>query len=202
MREVRRLALTASVAELFTRDEVIGSYCRRSLWKHLVAVGLCARLIAMRRKMADFEDAFMAGLLHDIGIVLLDQYAHEEFRQVVENLDDQSTLSCTERKRLGFDHAQLGAQVAENWRFPDCVRDAIAHHHTSDQCPLESLPIVRCVEVANLICTVKGCSSVGKKLVPISPSALRALALTREHLAVLAQDVDEELQKSASLFDL
>ena len=61
MRQIRNLALTASVAELFAEEEAIGSYQRRGLWRHMVAVGIGARLIAMRQRMPDFEDAFVAG---------------------------------------------------------------------------------------------------------------------------------------------
>ncbi|MGO9113960.1 MAG: hypothetical protein ACLP9L_32490 [Thermoguttaceae bacterium] len=62
--------------------------------------------------------------------------------------------------------------------------------------------IVRCVEVANLICTLKGYSSVGRKLVSVPQSALSVLSLTREHLSVLAHDVGGELAKNATLFNL
>ena len=202
MREIRRLAVTASISELFTQDEEIGPYRRRGLWKHLVAVGLCARLIAMRQKMVDFEDAFLAGLLHDIGIVLEDQYAHGRFRTVLEALDNNTTLIETEQKYLGFDHAKLGATIAELWRFPERVQAAIGHHHSSVNFRGEAIAIVRCVEVANLICTVKGYSSVGRKLVRVPQSAMSALSLTREHVLVLAQDLDEELTKNAFLLNL
>lgn len=202
MREIRRLAVTASVSELFTRDEVIGPYQRRGLWKHLVAVGLCARLIAMRQKMDGFEDAFLAGLLHDIGIVFEDQYVHAQFRIVLGALDNSTTLAETERKHLGFDHTKLGAQVAESWRFPESVKAAISHHHMSVDYRGEAIMIVRCVEVANLICTVKGYTSVGRKLVHVPQPALNALSLTRQHLSVLTQDLEEELTKNASLLDL
>ena len=66
----------------------------------------------------------------------------------------------------------------------------------------EAIAVVRCVEVANLICTVKGYSSVGKKLVQASQAAMNALSLTREHLSVLAKDIDEEIAKNASLLNL
>ena len=156
----------------------------------------------MRQRMSGFEDAFAAGLLHDIGIVLEDQYAHALFRLVIQDLDDRKTLVAAERKRLGFDHAQLGAKVAESWRFSERVTAAIGHHHDSTHYRGKEIMVVRCVEVANLICTLKGHSSVGRKLVSVSQPALSALSLTREHLLVLAQDVDEELAKNAALFDL
>ncbi len=70
MKQVRNLAITASVSKLFRQEEAIGSYLRSQLWQHLVSVGVCARLIAMRREFENFEDMFLAGLLHDIGIIL------------------------------------------------------------------------------------------------------------------------------------
>ena len=72
----------------------------------------------------------------------------------------------------------------------------------SANCRGEYIMVVRCVEVANLICTLKGYSSVGRKLVRVCQPALVALSLGREHLAVLAEDLDEELAKNAALFDL
>lgn len=202
LRQIRTLALTASVAEMFSKDEEVGPYNRRSLWSHLVAVGVCSRLVAMRHKCSDFEDAFAAGLLHDIGIVLEDQYVHGLFRKVVQSLHDGTTLSEVERENLGFDHAWLGAKVAELWRFPESIKGAIGFHHKSVNYRGSDIEIVRCVEVANLICTVKGYPSVGLKLVRASQPALSALSLTKEHIMVLAKDLDEELAKHAALFEL
>lgn len=202
MREIRRLALTASVAELFTHDEAIGTYRRCALWQHLVAVGLCARLIAMRRRMPNFEDVFIAGLLHDIGIVLEDQYVHEPFRRAIESLDDTVALADREREILGFDHMRFGAKVAESWRFPESVKAAIGYHHKSITYRGDAIVIVQCVEVANLICTLSGYPSVGRRLVHPCQPALTALGLNREHLVVLVQDLEKELAKNKSLLDM
>lgn len=202
LRQIRSLALTASVAEMFAKEEAIGTYRRRDLWRHLVAVGICSRLIAMRQKVSDFEDAFAAGLLHDIGIVLEDQYVHGPFCKAIQSLREDGTLMEAERQHVGFDHARFGAKVAELWRFPDAVKAAIGYHHMSVNCRGADLTIVRCVELANLICTVKGYSSVGMKLVKASQPALTALCLTKEHIIVLANDLDKELEKNAALFEL
>ncbi len=202
LRQIRSLALTASVAEMFAKDEAIYSYRRCDLWSHLVSVGICARLIAMRQRSIDFEDAFAAGLLHDIGIVLEDQYLHGPFCSVVRSLTPEATLSETERKIIGFDHTRLGTKVAELWRLSDSVKAAIGFHHNSAGYRGNDIVIVRCVEVANLICTVKGYSSVGLKLVRPSPAALKALELTKENIVVLANDLDTELAKHAALFKL
>lgn len=202
MKQIRNLAVTASVSELFAGDDTIGPYCRSQLWRHMVSVGICARLIAMRRRLNEFEDAFLAGLLHDIGIVLEDQYLHEPFVEVVHSLDQSKTLAEIERTHLGFDHTRLGAEVAKTWGFPEVTEASIRHHHASAKYRGTQINIVRCVEVANLICTLKGVSSVGLKLVEISEPALTGLSLTREDITVLADDLDQELEASAGLFEI
>lgn len=108
LKQIRNVAMTATVSDLFKKDESIGSYRRRGLWQHLVSVGICARLIAMRRKIEAFEDAFLAGLLHDVGIILEDQQVHDRFARVIRALNAQQTLVEAERAELGFDHTMLG----------------------------------------------------------------------------------------------
>jgi putative nucleotidyltransferase with HDIG domain len=202
LKQIRNLAMTASVSDLFMGGDTIGPYCRSQLWRHLVSVGICARLIAMRRKMSNFEEAFLAGLLHDIGIVLEDQYMHEQFVAVMQSLDGVKTLAEAEYSQFGFDHTTLGERVAANWQFPEATKAAIRYHHTSIVYRGEHINIVRCVEVANLICTLKGIPSVGIKLLKISQPALAGLSLTGEDIKVLADDLDQELAASASLFQI
>lgn len=202
LKQIRNMAMTASVSDLFKKDERIGPYRRSDLWRHLVSVGICARLIALRRKLRDFEDAFLAGLLHDIGIVLEDQHVHPAFCRMIGALDEQQTLAAVEMRELGFNHMQLGECVATSWNFPETVVAAVRYHHASVNYRGEAINIVRCVEVANLLCTLTGASSVGMKLVRISQPALAGLSISREDIAVLASDLKEELAQNASLFSI
>jgi HD-like signal output (HDOD) protein len=200
--QVRNLAVTASVAEIFRGGEPIGTYHREELWKHLVSVGICARMIAMRQRLQIFEDAFLAGLLHDIGIVLLDQHAHTGFCEVIAALKPNVPLVEVEKSILGFDHTEAGERIATSWKFPEAARDAIRYHHRAGDYRGEHGAIVRCVELANGICTLKGISSVGMKLAKVSPTTLSALGVSREDLLVLANDLDAELTRSAELFSM
>ncbi len=202
LKQIRNLAMAASVSDLFKKEEKIGPYRRSHLWRHLVSVGICARLIAMRRKLSNFEDVFLAGLLHDVGIILEDEHVHDRFIRMIESLDGKQTLAAAERSHLGFDHTALGQRVAENWRFPEPVTAAIRFHHTSVNYRGEEIDTVRCVDVANLLCTLKGITSVGLKLVKISRPAMEGLSLSKEDVAVLAEDLDRELDQNASLFQM
>lgn len=202
VKQIRNLAMTAAVSDLFKADEAAGCYRRKALWRHLVSVGICTRLLALQLSMRDFEDLFLAGLLHDIGIILEDQYAHKQFQAMMEAASEDTLLAKLESEFLGFDHTQLGEKVAETWGFPPAVRATIRHHHDSDRHTGDHLNAVRCVEVANMICTTKGITSIGLKCVSFSPAAIQGLSLTREDIQVLATRLDGELASNSALFEI
>jgi len=202
LKQVRNLALAAAVSELFKNNEQIGTYRRSNLWRHMVASGICVRMIALRLGFRNFEDMFLAGLLHDVGIILEDQHVHLQFRKAINHLDEGKPLTTVEQEHLGFDHTILGEKIARQWRFPEPVCVTVRYHHTSAAYRGEHVDVVRCVEVANLICTAKGISSVGMKLVTFSRPAFEGLSLKRDDVLVLAESLDEEMQKSAGLFDI
>jgi len=201
--QIRNLVLTACMSDVFKgEDELIGTYRRSNLWRHLVAVGVCSRLIAMRCGIENFEDAFLAGLTHDLGIILEDQYLHAGFRRMLTSLDARVPLEDSERREFGFAHTELAARVAERWGFPDLVIAAIRGHHGDERFSGEHLRAVRCVEVANMLCTLKGLSSVGANLLHPAVPAVNGLGLTKPDLEALLIDFDEELARHTALFAL
>jgi len=200
--QIRNLALTASVAEAFRGGDDIGTYSRIGLWRHMVAVAVGARLIARRISLEDFEDAFLAGLLHDVGIIMEDQYLHDEFAQVVAAVKEGTSPCATERAILGFDHARVGEHAARKWNFPERLRLAIGSHHRSHQVTGDHARFVQCVEAANVLCTLKGFSSVGVKTVQAEVAVFQALGLDMLALKVLAQDLDGAIEQHESLFSL
>jgi putative nucleotidyltransferase with HDIG domain len=200
--QVRNLAITASVAKVFRDHEAFGTYKRSMLWRHMISVGVCARLVARRCRLPDFEDAFLAGLLHDIGIILLDQHLHDAFAAVINDLTEEKTLVEVEQEHLGFDHTQFGERVATKWGFPPRVCAAIRYHHQSLAYLDDGADIVRCVEVANVLCTLKNITSVGRKLVTASAELFQSLSFQKHDVVVLAADLGRELAQCESLFKL
>ncbi len=203
---VRNLALTASVSDMFKKDFEIDSYSRLGLWKHMVAVGLCARLIARHVGAARFEDAYLGGLLHDIGIVLFDENDHDSFRKAVERVQPDRELRVCEREVVGFDHAELGAALAKNWQFPDLTIECIRWHHAGDRCGRQSRVIrliTSAVELANFLCQQKGIGSVRVKYKPqLRSTLLGDLNLGRDDIRTLWEDLDKELANAKDLYEV
>ena len=201
--EVRNLAITASVATIFKKDDSIGTYCRKSLWRHLVSVGLVSRMIALRCGSESFENAYLAGLIHDIGIILIDQHLHPSFVEIVEGLSPETPLPAIERERIGFTHMDLGERIARKWRFSETAVSAIRFHHDSHRYDGDSQDVVRAVQVANFVCTLKDVSSMGLRNVTLpEPSVFSAVSIGRRELKVLWEDVDKELEKQQVLFQI
>lgn len=201
--QVRNLALTASVSSVFRGGDRVGNYSRLDLWRHMVSVAIGARLLSRRLGMPNFEDAFLAGLLHDIGLILLDQHAHAHFAEMIAAATASRQPLCqVERETYGFDHALLGEMMAENWKLPVTLRAAIGQHHRSHNYKGEGAAIVQCVETANVICSLKGMPSVGVNLVQPNLSVFQALGLSQADIKVYAQDLDQAIAQHESLFDL
>ena len=114
-----------------------------ALWEHSALVGAAARLIAQRTRAADPDECFTAGLLHDIGRVVL----HMKFAAVYERLarvGGDTPLVLRERDAFGVDHAQVGAWLGEAWALPAAIVEATRDHHAelAPGTPLDGAVIV------------------------------------------------------------
>lgn len=196
---IRNLAITASMCREVGHEVAIGPFRAVDLWRHLVSVGICARFIAMRRRIVRFEDAFLAGLMHDIGIAVEHECAPEPFAAMMQSLDTGRSLAENETAVLGFDHRLLGEQLALSWQFPDVVVAAIRHHHDSLAYTQADAEVVRCVEAANILCTLKGIASVGVNLLRPSRDVFDSLELRLDDVEVLLADLDDELARHSDL---
>lgn len=103
---------------------------RRGLWHHSVSCALMVDLLARDLSLIDQATGFTAGLLHDLGKVVLSLFAQREFLAIQEVMEQQGVSFLeAEKNILGIDHAELGGEMARMWRFPDRLRLAITYHH-------------------------------------------------------------------------
>jgi len=91
--------------------------------------------------------------------------------------------------------------MAERWQFPPVVQGAIRYHHKAQDYCGENPHVVQCVEIANVICSLKGITAIGRKLVRPSLETFDALGLQKEDIVVLATDLDGEISRNGCLFE-
>lgn len=127
----RNLIMAAAITGCFPSGRCPG-FDDKAFWRHSIATAVCARALA-RRLRFNQDYAFTAGLLHDIGRLVLVSAHPEAYRAVIDWHKTHSTgWLQAERAVLGVDHVDAGVALAEHWNFSDTMRQAIAYHHTPD----------------------------------------------------------------------
>jgi HD-like signal output (HDOD) protein len=148
---LRDLALAASVMGVFKGipEELMNM---TSFWKHSIACGIIARSLAVYRRESNVERLFVAGMLHDVGQVVLVTSLPEVSRELLEAQRDSGAFyRDLERERLGFDHADLGGGLLKKWKIPVSIGEPVTFHHTpgsAEQFRLETA----LVHLADVIC--------------------------------------------------
>lgn len=152
-RAVRTVALAASVVDHIIPEEAFPGMSWRSFWEHCVATGASAELIARRLSTCKRggESAFVAGLLHDVGKLVVARNAADEFGKIVERaIELDGDFSTAEVEILGTDHATIGGLLAQQWRIPEALATPITHHHT-DTPSEKTEDLVKAVRGGNLM---------------------------------------------------
>ena len=167
LRQVENLIYSVSLTNTFEQDAPLLKRVR--FWEHSFGVALCSRLIAQRLRYPDEEMAYLAGLLHDIGEVILALYLYPTFEKVVEKIVKEGITFCdAEKSILGFDHADVGAWLVRRWNLPPGLPSVIAYHHNVQKATQDPL-LVGMVRMADLICLYHKLDfgiTEGEKVVP------------------------------------
>jgi putative nucleotidyltransferase with HDIG domain len=148
---VRNLAMTVSVFDLFVGKTDRQNLRRGKWWRHSIDTALCARLIASQVAGVSPDEAYTAGLLHDIGKPLLDRYGGAPYEQVEDLVAQGVPELAAERQVYGCDHAEVGRAVSQHWGFPEKLVEAIGCHHTESANGLGDAPLTAVVALANFV---------------------------------------------------
>lgn len=154
LKKLRTLLLTSAVEKYFSGDLPGYEGQRFELWRHCLAVALIAEHVAETTRAVPPDEAFTAGLLHDIGKVVTSQFLAEERARWEENPLLAGDFPTLERDVLGMDHMEVGAQVLARWDFPQPFQDVARLHHNP---PLQDrLDLVGVVHIADVEAILAG----------------------------------------------
>jgi len=203
--EVVNMTFAVAVVREFEYASANG-FDRRAFWTHSIAVATTSQVVADRARYAQSDAAFTAGLLHDIGKLILDQFFPEPFGEVMHRIrHDGMTSHAAEEAVLGVTHAEIGEWIARSWLLPELAIATIRHHHHGREDRL-GLPdsndlIVDLVQFADLYCRAQGFGHSGDPQIPEVPlNILQELHLSAEILPPLQKRVAALVQDIQTFF--
>lgn len=215
-RELRLLALATSAVEVFERipNEFIDMV---SFWRHAVFCGVLARRLGGRCRVLHDERLFVAGLLHDVGRLLLFSRLPGASAKVLDGIrNGEQDVAAVERRVLGFDHAAVAAELLARWQLPSSLQEAVRCHHEptrAQEAPLEAALVHIANGITHAIEQAGGehrayYDPYGHLLEPVLPGEvdgdepLAAIDPTAWKLTGLRRDtVDEAVGEAASAFN-
>ena len=205
-KSVSNIILAATVYSAM--DKGLSGYAldRGELWRHSLMVAYTSRYLAKITGKVGTEDAYVGGLLHDIGKVILNDYVRFGYGIIVKMVEERHMpFTEAEWEVLGFDHAMIGEILVEKWDMPEAYRIAVAYHHKPNELPedkLEHQPLLDVVTVANTICLMLGIGLGADGLQAyMFPEPLERLGITNFE-ALLAEMIDFAASVSADMGDM
>jgi putative nucleotidyltransferase with HDIG domain len=131
LNRLKSILLTSSATGMMNRSLSGYRLGAGELWHHSLVTGVASEWLAQALRYPNPEEAYVSGLLHDIGKLLLDQFVLSNYKTIVESVQQyKMSLWQVEEKLIGIDHANVGGLIAERWNFPVVLVDAIRFHHT------------------------------------------------------------------------
>ena len=194
---VKGLVLSTSVFDMMLARGFHG------LWEHSLGCAVTAGVIARKTNDAHPEEVSIAGLLHDIGKVILRIEISEESSLIDQTvLEKQISTYEAEEEILGFNHATVGKWLCKEWHLPNQLADPIIYHHRPRLSRLAQ-KATAIVHVANILVRGIGFGFPGDNLVPkIDPAAWKALDISDSLLEEIIREMDEKLQDAEAFLSV
>ena len=198
---VKNLALSTAVLGSMGREDSFRSLSMDAFWTHSLCVGVMAKALAKLKGIPGMmqEEFFVAGLLHDLGKIPLNNCFAEEYRQALElSAIEQGPLPRAEEMMLGFDHSRAGKMIADKWQLNLALTEMLRFHHTPEKASADNQQMIAVVALANAYANLFDIGSAGDRYPDISRAnelltqvGLKWLDLSNLHLVV-----EQEIEKA------
>ncbi|MEN3291643.1 MAG: hypothetical protein V7642_896 [Burkholderiales bacterium] len=197
---IRSLITAAAVTENFSSSQH-ATFDFKVFWRHSVATALCSRMLAREVKLNQ-DAAFITGLLHDIGkLVLVTSFPQQYSQAIAYRAAHDCYMLEAERKVLGVDHTIAGLALAEYWKFPVLMQRAIGNHHAPKIQDQGDIPGI--VHVADAIAHALDLNGQEDDLVPaMIESAWGSLNIGPDALRTVFRDTESEFEEACQIFSV
>ncbi|MBM9616108.1 HDOD domain-containing protein [Desulfobulbus rhabdoformis] len=194
---VKNLALSTAIIRCVGQAKKSKSLPIKDFWAHSISVGVMAKLLAAEQgvPLAEREEYFVAGLLHDLGKVPFG----DEYAEVLKTAKKEATpLKQVEQEMMNIDHEEVGQMIASKWKLNSAITDAICHHHEPEEAQIENRDLVATVALADFYVCLFDIGYAGNRYPDETQLELllKLCGLDWETVAGLSDAVDAEISKA------
>lgn len=198
--QLRDLALASSVMDVFKGipEDLINM---ADFWRHSIACGIIARAFATCLRENNVERFFVAGILHDVGQLILCTAVPDTAARIMHlSRENEQLFFETERKELGFDHAELGGALLHSWKIPSNIHEPVSfHHHPHNETSSYSFE-AGVIHVADIICQAFQWGSSGEWCVPpLEDRAWKRLGLPTSMLSIILKQSEQQIEETFAI---
>ena len=149
---IKNMAICACVYEAFSKNMSNGSFNLKSFWWHSLRCAFLAKNMAVNLNYSQPDEAFVSGLLHDIGKVVLWTNFNEEYKDILKDFHSDRQQLINEEARYGATHSEVATWLLNRWNFQSVISDPVRYHHESPARIAQALPMTQIVYIANFLC--------------------------------------------------
>lgn len=201
---VKNIAIAASLAKLFRGGQIAPHFDAHDLWTHSIAVATATKMIGKQADLGLADEAFLAGLIHDIGIMVEIQAKRAAFVEVILKKKEcpEMTLRQAEMEILGADHQEFGAGLCKAWKFPNSFIYVTGHHHNPMELEPEQRKLACAVNLADVLVAKIGIGytdTVDSK--EFDPQVLADLHLTAQQVEKVGEALPQAMEEAKNLLN-
>ena len=203
--EIKKLALGMAIFEKIFKNGHTKEFNRLMFWRHSLAVAVLSMKIAQKIEYPNPEEAYTAGLLHDVGKIFLDLQGHKNYGEFIRNLSESTDLAIEkERSQLGLGHDDIGAFFCTRWQLPENLILAVKYHHQSFEdhgLTHDEKQLIAIVGMANFLCWTQGMGSFDFIRPPILPPEVET-CINPEKVDIIncILEMNKEIEKISAFY--
>jgi len=155
--EITSLCISVSASRSLRAPRGVATFDMKLFWDHSVATGVIGKILCSRLNLGRWDSLYLAGLIHDVGKVVLDRFVHDVYKEIVD-LTFKESISIREAETIvmGASHDEVGGWLMEKWRLPTVFGEVARYHHTVNEAPEKSIIPVAIVSLADQLARLKG----------------------------------------------
>ncbi len=196
---VKNIAVATSMVKLFAGKKMSSKFTSKDLWLHSLACGVFCKMISQMRGREGADEIFVAGLMHDLGLLVEKQVYPDKSASVLDEVSEKKRYICdVENEIFGANHQEFGAALSGKWKFPHIFQLATGYHHQPFNAAKQHLEITATVHLADVLAYKKQLGLYFENI-KFDSKVLDVLELTDKQLADVYESFEEKFKAAESV---